>query len=203
VAVLGTLAANGCSVADEPTGTPRGAALPSLAAASGGRISASSTRVGLALCGLAFVLCRTVAFVVGCLVAAVRFAAAALPVTPLALIGCFAGRFATATLLVVFFGLLLALSGWLAGRLATAALPVFLSTLATRLSGRLAEVARTCFFGLVAAFVIAGFNFADFAGRLAAVARPDDFDALLLFETVRAIAPSPGERRRRQRRRSS
>lgn len=104
------------------------------------------------------------------------FAAAALPGGFLALVGCFVDR------------------------AATAALPVFLSILATRLSGRLIFPPPTVVFALAAALAAAGFDFAGFAGRLAAAVRPDDFDALLFVGTARAIEPSPAGHRRRRRR---
>lgn len=141
---------------------------------------ATSTRFGLAFWTLAFVVRRVVDFVAGFRAfvtrATGRFAAAALSVVFLALVGCLVVRFAVVALL----GVLLART--------------------TRLSGRLAFVARTSFSALAADRAPANFDFAGFVGRLV-FARPDDFDALLFLETARAIGLSPSERRRRHPRR--
>ncbi len=72
---------------------------------------------------------------------------------------------------------------------AAADLRVFLLALANRLIGRLAVVLRPSFFVLTAALPAADFRLTGFAGRLDFVARPDDFDALLFFETAAAIEP--------------
>jgi len=130
----------------------------------------AATRFDLSFCALAFVGRRSVTFAAGFLALAVllttRFAAAALPVFLADLPACLIGRFATR------------------------ALRVFLLALADRLIGRLAVVFRALF-DLTAALTTVDFRFAAFAGRLAFVARPDDFDDLRFFETVTAIGPSP------------
>ena len=154
-------------VAAERCGATFGAALAGL----GGAFLAAVTRFGLGFCAVIFVVRRTVVFAAGLLALVVRltscFAAAALPVFSLALPACLIGRFATVTL------------------------RVFSLALANRLIGRLAMVLRPSFFVLTAALPAADFRLTGFAGRLAFVARPDDFDALLFFETAAAIEPSP------------
>jgi hypothetical protein len=137
----------------------------------GGVFLAAITRFRLTFSALAFVVRCTVDLVAGfgafVVRATGRFAAAALPVSFLALVGCSVVRFAAVALLVFLF----------AG--------------ATRLAGRLAFVARTSFLALAADRAPADFNFAGLAGRLAFVTRPDDFESLLFLETARAIELSP------------
>jgi hypothetical protein len=152
-------------------------------AALGETVPAAVTRFGAVFRGRAVVVRRTVFFAAGFAAFVVRAG----------------GRFAAATLPAGF----LALVGCLTDRAATAALPAFLSILATRLSWRPAFPAPASCFALAAplaaaGFDVASFDFAGFAGRLAAAARLDDFDALLFLETARAIEPSPGEPRRRR-----
>lgn len=131
---------------------------------------AAAMRFGFGFCVLVFVARRTVAFAAGFFAFVVRLtscpAAAALPVFLLALLACFSGRFATVALLI------------------------FLMALANRLMGRLAVVLRPSVFASRAARPAADFPFPGFARRLAFIARPDDFDALLFFETAAAIEPS-------------
>jgi hypothetical protein len=154
-------------VAAERCGATFGAAIAGL----GGAFLAPVARFGLGFCALIFVVRRTVVFAAGLVAFIVRltscFAAAALPVFSLALPACLIGRFATVTL------------------------RVFSLALANRLIGRLAMVLRPSFFVLTAAIPAADFRLTGFAGRLAFVARPDDFDALLFVETAAAIGPSP------------
>jgi hypothetical protein len=169
-------------VTAERCGATFGAAVAGL----GGALLAAATRFDLGFSARVFVVRRTVVFAAGLLAFVVRltscFAAAALPVFLLALPACLIGRFATAALLVF----LLALPARLIGRFATAALPIFFLALANRLIGRLAVVLRTPLV-LTDALAAANFRFAVFTGRLALVARPDDFDALLFFEAETAI----------------
>jgi len=153
-------------VAAERCGATIGAAVAGL----GGAFLAAVTRFGLGFCALIFVVRRTVVFAAGLLAFVVR------------LTSCFA-----AADLLVF---LLALPACLIGRFATVALRVFSLALANRLIGRLAIVLRPSFFVLTAALPGADFRLTGFAGRFAFVARPDDFDALLFFETAAAIEPS-------------
>jgi hypothetical protein len=147
-----------------------GATFDTALAGLGGAFLAAARRFDLGFCALVFVARRTVVFAAGFLAVVVRltncFAAAALPVFLVDLPTCLIGRFATV------------------------ALRVFLLAFANRLIGRLAVVLRTSFV-LTAALTAADFRFAVFTGRLAFVARPDDFDALLFFEAAAGIEPSP------------
>jgi len=154
-------------VAADRCGATIGAAVAGL----GGAFLAAVTRFGLGFCALIFVVRRTVVFAAGLLAFVVRLTS----------------FFAAADLLVF----LLALPACLIGRFATVALRVFSLALANRLIGRLAVVLRPSFFVLTAALPAADFRLTGFAGRLDFVARPDDFDALLFFETAAAIEPSP------------
>jgi hypothetical protein len=155
------------AVAAGRCGATFGAAVAGLA---GAFLAAAAARFDLGFSALVFVARRTVVFAAGLLAFVVRltscFAAAALPVFLLALPACLIGRFATA------------------------ALPGFFLALANRLIGRLAVGLGTALV-LTAALRAADFRFAVFTGRLAFVARPDDFDALLFFETLVAIELSP------------